>query len=401
MVEVTVLETHSCRSSYGRLQYIFQEPPHSYQKTSKRVLACTGFNIRLLHNSNGDIATTQNGAYLEKQFKANLKKAHNPKRKYQAQTLIISFSPEEFDTSDLNLQASQALALVTDFVHQHFADAQSVIAIQADGEGGKLHAHVVFNTVKSNGRTIPTNRFNISKLRTNFDREMSKNYQRVTGHGWTDPIHNHSIRQDANNLTTRSEWQKSLKRLIVQVKSEVTSLKDFIQRLNSNGITMTERKKGRAWTYHQKVNDKEYKVRDYYQRVNKETGEVLSTRGLGQEFTKNYLESYFKQKNKVEEENVNERRSEDEGLEKIRTMARDAKIRTARQQRLNQLNRQRSESAQAREQKQRSRKEARLSNQRESQSRRRKSSNEERRRLKQQARRKQANVSRSDQGPEL
>lgn len=161
MAQLSVLETHSCRSSYGRLQYLFQEPPHSYQKTSQRVLACTGFNIKLLHDSNGNISATQNGAYLEKQFKANLKKAHNPKRTYQAQTLIISFSTEEFDTADLNRQAKQALVLVQHFIHQHFADAQSVIAIQADGEGGKLHAHVVFNTIKSNGRTIPTNRFNI------------------------------------------------------------------------------------------------------------------------------------------------------------------------------------------------------------------------------------------------
>lgn len=398
---MSVLETHACRSSYRRLQYLFQEPPHSYRKTSRRVLACTGFNIKLLHDPDGQIAVTQNGAYLERQFKANLKKAHNPKRKYQAQTLIVSFSPEEFDTSDLALQAKQALTLVKHFVHQHFADAQSVIAIQADGTGGKLHAHVVFNTVKSNGRTIPTNRFNISKLRANFDREMSKNYQRVTGNTWPDPIHNHLIRQDANNLTTRSEWQQSLKQLIIHVKNEVTSLKEFIQHLNKMGITMTERKKERAWTYHQKVNDKEYKVRDFYQRVDKQTSEVKSTRGLGQEFTKSYLESYFKQKNKEVEEGTNDRQSRDEELEKIRTMARDAKVRIARQQRLNQLNRQRSESAQTREQKQRSRKKARLSNQKRRKSRRRESSNEERRRLEQQVRRKQANVARSVGGPEF
>ena len=173
MVKLSVLETHSCRSSYKRLQYLFQEPPHSTKKTLQRVLACDGFNIKLLHDSNGRITNVQNGAYLERQFMSNLRKAHNPKRKYQAQTLIISFSEDEFDTSDLNLQAKQALMLVKHFIHQHFADAQSVVAIQADGEGGKLHAHVVFNTIKQNGRTISTNRFNIHKLRTNFDHEMT------------------------------------------------------------------------------------------------------------------------------------------------------------------------------------------------------------------------------------
>ena len=112
MAQLSVLETHSCRSSYGRLQYLFQEPPHSYQKTSQRVLACTGFNIKLLHDSNGRITNVQNGAYLERQFMSNLRKAHNPKRMYQAQTLIISFSSVDVYTADLNLQANQALVLV-------------------------------------------------------------------------------------------------------------------------------------------------------------------------------------------------------------------------------------------------------------------------------------------------
>lgn len=400
MVKLSVLETHSCRSSYRRLQYLFQEPPHSYRKTSRRVLACTGFNIKLLHDSNGRITNVQNGAYLERQFMSNLRKAHNPKRKYQAQTLIISFSEDEFDTSDLNLQAKQALVLVQHFIHQHFADAQSIIAIQADSEGGKLHAHVVFNTIKSNGRTIPTNRFNIHKLRSSFDREMINNYQFVTGHRWTNPIHNQQERQDVNNLTTRSEWQQNLKKIIAQVRCEVNSLKEFIRRLNDAGITVTERQKGSAWTYHQTVHGKSYKVRDFYQRVDKQSGEVLSTRGLGQEFTKSYLTSYFKQKENEEEEDTNDRKENDR-LEKVRTMARDAKIRIARQQRLNQLNRQRSESAQAREQKQRSIKEARLSDRRDSKAKRRQSSVEERRQLEQQARRKRAETQRSADGPEL
>ena len=364
------------------------------------MLASTGFNIKLLHNPNGDISATQNSAYLEKQFKANLKRAHNPKRKYQAQTLIISFSEDEFDTSDLNLQAKQALVLVQHFIHQHFADAQSIIAIQADSEGGKLHAHVVFNTIKSNGRTIPTNRFNIHKLRSSFDREMINNYQFVTGHRWTNPIHNQQERQDVNNLTTRSEWQQNLKKIIAQVRCEVNSLKEFIRRLNDAGITVTERQKGSAWTYHQTVHGKSYKVRDFYQRVDKQNGEVLSTRGLGQTFTKSYLTGYFKQK-EVEEDTNERRQSKDEEFEKIKTMARDARIRTARQQRLNQLNRQRSEFAQAREQKQRSLKEARLSHRRVSKARRRQSSVEERRQLEQQARRKQANTKRTAEGPEL
>ena len=57
----------------------------------------------MLHDNDGRISVTQNGAYLERQFRTVLKRAHNPKRRYQAQTIIISFDPSEFDTSDLKL----------------------------------------------------------------------------------------------------------------------------------------------------------------------------------------------------------------------------------------------------------------------------------------------------------
>lgn len=365
MIDMTVLETHSCRSSYGRLQYLFQEPPHSYQKTSRRVLACSGFNIKLLHEQHGRIANTQNGAYLEKQFKANLQKAHNPKRKYQAQTLIISFSPDEFDTTDLSEQANQALMLVKHYVHQHFADAQSVIAIQADGDGGKLHAHVVFNTVRPNGRTVPTNRFNIYKLRTNFDHEMIANYQRVTGNSWTNPISKQQKRQDIDNIVTRSQWQKSLKKIINQVKNEVDSLREFVHLLGTQGITITERKKGTAWTYHQTINGKEYKVRDFYQRVKKQTGEVISTRGLGQSFTKSNLEQCFAQK---QEERTNNEQNEQ--LAKIKTMAADARARSQRQQQQFKFNQHQLQATKIEEQEQRDGLKTRQTHRRQSQSRR-------------------------------
>ncbi|WP_346709113.1 relaxase/mobilization nuclease domain-containing protein [Limosilactobacillus oris] len=226
---MSILQTHSCHSSYNRLKYVFNEPAHSYQKTDKRVLAATGFNIKMLHDNDGRISVTQNGAYLERQFRTVLKRAHNPKRRYQAQTIIISFDPSEFDTSDLKAQSQQALQLVQHYVRKHFADCQSAIAIQSDGEGGKLHAHVVMNTIRPSGKTVATNRFNIQKLRKDFDEEMQTNYQKVTGRQWTNPIHNQSNRQDIHNMTTKSEWQQQLKELINQIKVKVDNIADFLE----------------------------------------------------------------------------------------------------------------------------------------------------------------------------
>lgn len=403
MKRMSILQTHSCHSSYNRLKYVFNEPVHSYQKTDKRVLAATGFNIKMLNDNDGRISVTQNGAYLERQFRTVLKRAHNPKRRYQAQTIIISFDPSEFDTSDLKAQSQQALQLVQHYVRKHFADCQSAIAIQSDGEGGKLHAHVVMNTIRPSGKTVATNRFNIQKLRKDFDEEMQTNYQKVTGRQWTNPIHNQSNRQDIHNLTTKSEWQQQLKELINQIKVKVTNITDFLHQLEQRGVTVTERQKGKSWTYHQVVNTKdgvkELKVRDFYQRVDKQTGEIKSTRGLGQSFSKSEIEHYFNKKK--EKENQNYDRRENNGLEKVKTMAADAKVRIQRQRRINQIAQQRLEKATHDEERKAAKQKARLSNQEQRQTRGTKRVSRQATKSKREGRSKQRRSSKEAEGPEL
>ena len=295
----------------------------------------------MLHDNDGRISVTQNGAYLERQFRTVLKRAHNPKRRYQAQTIIISFDPSEFDTSDLKAQSQQALQLVQHYVRKHFADCQSAIAIQSDGEGGKLHAHVVMNTIRPSGKTVATNRFNIQKLRKDFDEEMQTNYQKVTGRQWTNPIHNQSNRQDIHNLTTKSEWQQQLKELINQIKVKVDNIADFLKQLEQHGVTVTKRQKGKSWTYHQVVTTRtgrrELKVRDFYQRVNKKTGEIKSTCGLGRSFSKSEIERYFNRKKDNEKEEQNYDRRESDGLERVKTLAEDARARARQQRRINEV----------------------------------------------------------------
>ena len=399
---MSILQTHSCHSSYNRLKYVFNEPAHSYRKTTKRVLAATGFNIKMLHDNDGRISVTQNGAYLERQFRTVLKRAHNPKRHYQAQTIIISFDPSEFDTSDLKAQSQQALQLVQHYVRKHFADCQSAIAIQSDGEGGKLHAHVVMNTIRPSGKTVATNRFNIQKLRKDFDEEMQTNYQKVTGRQWTNPIHNQSNRQDIHNMTTKSEWQQQLKELINQIKVKVDNIADFLKQLEQHGVTVTKRQKGKAWTYHQVVTTRtgrrELKVRDFYQRVNKKTGEIKSTRGLGQSFSKSEIEHYFNKKK--EKENQNYDRRENNGLEKVKTMAADAKVRIQRQRRINQIAQQRLEKATHDEERKAAKQKARLSNQEQRQTRGTKRVSRQATKSKREGRSKQPRRSKEIEGPE-
>ena len=194
---------------------------------------------------------------------------------------------------------------------------------------------------------------------------MIANYQRVTGNSWTNPISKQQKRQDIDNIVTRSQWQKSLKKIINQVKNEVDSLREFVHLLGTQGITITERKKGTAWTYHQTINGKEYKVRDFYQRVKKQTGEVISTRGLGQSFTKSNLEQCFAQK---QEERTNNEQNEQ--LAKIKTMAADARARSQRQQQQFKFNQHQLQATKIEEQEQRDGLKTRQTHRRQSQSRR-------------------------------
>ncbi len=338
---MTVIKSTACRSSYGRLSYIFSGVAHNQQRTHERVLACSGTNIRLLHDPSGNVTNHQSGAYLERQFHQSLQRAKNPHRRYQAQSLVISFSETEFDGENLNKDAAQALKLVQSFADKYFGDAQSVCAIQGDGNGGKIHAHLLINTVKTNGKTIQTNRFSVFKLRKDLDKFMAANFQKVTGRQWTKATH--LKRQDAQSLATKSSWQKHVKSVIDTLKQEVTSATDFIKALASQGITVTERNKGTRWTYHQQVQTskgiKEYSVRDFYQRQNKKTGAVISTRGLGKDYTKESIESYFKQKSNRQGDiiygNSKQRQQESttNSYEEISKQARFANLQLEQQQR--------------------------------------------------------------------
>lgn len=136
-------------------------------------------------------------------------------------------------------------------------------------------------------------------------------------------MHKQQKRKDLASLPSKSAWQKYLKSLIDVVKTKTTSVKEFLEELAENGVTVTERQHGQSWTYHQKAQlkngIKELKTRDFYQRKDRKTGEIISTRGLGQLYSKRIIEQYFEQK---------QRRSglknDDEGREKVKTVKQDA-----------------------------------------------------------------------------
>lgn len=358
---MAVLVSNACSSSYGRLTYIFNNIAHCDRKTNHRVLACSGTNIQMVHDREGHLTTAQSGAYLEHQFHQSLKKAFNPNRKTQCQSIIISFSDDEFDTTDLNQQASQALQVIQGYVHQHFNEAQTVSCVQCDGQGGRLHVHLLINAVQRNGKTIPTNKFSVFKMRKDLNTYLDKNFEQVTGKAWKNPFTEKTTRKDIQSLPSHSKWETQIKHIINTVKREVSNTKAFLNKLSQQGITVTERKNGQSWTYHQTVTDsngkaKKMKARDFYQRIDRKNGNVLSTRGLGTSYTKQALETYW-QKQLIKQEQLDEQQDfaphrhkrkevdkndgtdvQFEQLEKLKTIARDAQARANQQQIARQIN---------------------------------------------------------------
>lgn len=370
---MAVIVTNAIKSTYGRLTYIFAGTPHSTKRTNNRVLACSGTNINLLHNPDGTIDNNQNGFYLERQFKRSLKKAYNPQRTYQAQSIIISFNRDEFDTNNLKLDSSQALRLVQGYVRRYFADAQSVSAIQCDADSDKpmLHCHLLINSVKRNGKTVATSRFTVSKLRKDFNQYMEQNFQRVTGRDWVNPFDEPSERKDVKDLPTRADWERELKELIDSIKKQVSNATQFLSRLSQHGVIVTDRKHGQSWTYHTTIKGRKgprkVSARDFYQRTDKKAGRVLRTRGLGKNYTKEALEKYWQKQAKIQAETQPDptplhikqekkddtygKQSDDERRqrEKIKNLAAQAQISIKHQRYVNQLNTRRLRTAKAEE----------------------------------------------------
>lgn len=261
------------------------------------------------------------------------------------------------------------------------------------------------NTIKTNGKTVATNRFNINKLRKDFDHEMQTNYQKVTGHQWTNPIHNNQTRKDIRNLTTKSEWQYQLKELITQIKAKVDNIADFLKQLEQHNVTVTKRQRGNAWTYHQtvitKTSRRELKIRDFYQRVDKKSGEIKATRGLDQSFSKVAIEDYFNKKKENEKEHYSDGRRESDGIERIKTLAEDARARTRRQRRISQIAQQQLKEAVNEEKRKASKRKPRLSDQKQRQTRGTKRISRQAAKPKQQGQPKRSRRPREAEGPEL
>ncbi|MFC6202043.1 relaxase/mobilization nuclease domain-containing protein [Lactiplantibacillus nangangensis] len=295
---MATLQSNRIKTSYGRLTYLYDTPAHD--GSDQRVLATTGQNVRLLHDPGGAISDTQSAAYLQRQYARVQGRAKNNHKTYQAESVIISFSDTEFPPSgDLRQQAQQAIKLTSDYARDHFPpNTQWVAAAQRDGEGHKLHVHLLVNTVQTDGKVVRTCRFHIPTQRHDLNNVLKVEMPQM-GLTWDDPqSKQHKTR--ANVPTDNVTWQDAVKNAISDTLNDhtVVDMATFESALADRGVTITQRRGG--WTYHDADG---HKSRDFYQRINKQTGEIKSTRGLGRAYMADNIAELIK--TRLNEDNNN------------------------------------------------------------------------------------------------
>lgn len=303
MMITMYVKSNYITNAYGRLKYLFDEPAHD--GSAHRVLGVNGSHV-YLWGPRGQPYLSQSGYFLNQQFRIVRRRATNKRKRQQAQHLICSFSESEMPTDDpkqFDLEVTQINQLVGGFMKQYFPNTQWVSAVQADGqEGHKLHCHILINSVYPDGKCVRTNSFSVSKLRHEWNDYLNDHFLEVTGHVYVNPFD----KEKSGKVVKSKGWQAILKNTLSWARSQAKSIEEYLLLLKDRDITVTKRNKKGDWSYHMNVNGKEKTVRDFYQRRDRKTGLVKSTRGVGKEFTPLELNNFFSRKQETKEVSVDE-----------------------------------------------------------------------------------------------
>lgn len=275
------------------------------------------------------------GLYVSAQQYAVRALANKKKKKTQAFHMIISFSDEDFppakDKKDLDKQTVQAYKLLNGFLKKEFPqNAQYYCALQRDGDGHKLHAHVAISSLLMNGKSFNTNILSINRridrvkakdvekyhkkfiksagLYERFQDYCDQHFEAKVGHKYTKIMRdNVEIRKGAEGAYSHRRikegkdprtWREQMLDAIKATVSDSYSLDEFKSKLDTRyHIGIKERRSTAkaqngekvsrlAYTYCQKNKDGKiiHKVRDF--RILKN----MTVRGLGRITTPNSLQ---------------------------------------------------------------------------------------------------------------
>lgn len=242
--------------------------------------------------------------YLTFQYQVMREYAKNSKKKVQAHHLIFSFSQDEFDIKQGNLdkQAMQALELVDTFLKSYLpSDAQYLELVRSEAET-RLYVSVVINSVQVNGKVIDTNLYSVNTLRKSFDNYMTENFEKITGKKFVPVVPNKDNLVNSKTVQIDKRggyvWKEDLKSRILKTVNLIDNFADFEKILSKDfGVEVKRRlttvdgnidslRCAFIYTFVDRQGDK-HTVRDYIVSKNG------TPRGLGRKFTPMELERIY------------------------------------------------------------------------------------------------------------
>lgn len=160
---MAIIKVNQIQNANALNKYLLNHEAHEKTDLVKaRNLLVWGQNYMRTYDHKWD------GLYVSAQQYAVRALANKKKKKTQAFHMIISFSDEDFppakDKKDLDKQTKQAYQIVNGFLKKEMpSNSQYYCALQRDGDGHKLHAHVAISSLLMNGKSFNTNILSINR----------------------------------------------------------------------------------------------------------------------------------------------------------------------------------------------------------------------------------------------
>ena len=195
------------------------------------------------------------------------------RNKNQVRRIVLSFSEQELDPKDPN-SALIAGEISREFAEKYYPNRQTLICVQNDGEGGKLHCHIIVNNVSMTdfkGCSDEQTKFTyvakgadeIAKKYIDVDMDYKDIFDNKTSQIKLskDKVSRNvrRMRQENQEAIKNGEdaphyiWEDDLKSRIKLAMNEATSRDDFFSKLNDRGVTIvrngTLKRHGEYFTY--------------------------------------------------------------------------------------------------------------------------------------------------------
>lgn len=266
---MAITNIKSCRNVAKAINYVLYDEPHSANEYDRNILTyCHG--------------CTEGTAI---KFFEEVIDYYDKKKNIHAYTLVVSWDLDELDPySDEDVE--RGLELCKALTKEIFtADRQCVIAMQRDGTGGRLHSHIIVNSVDfRTGKSMRrgTNHASVMKISDRLHKEMNiLNKNRDCDYANT-LVNDRPVKFNEYNMMKRlgdtkeqktKSWKYELKQLIEQALQNLSgdfTPRAFINEINKLGVSTTVNNNcskttdGKSITYtFIDSQGKQRKIRDY------------------------------------------------------------------------------------------------------------------------------------------